>query len=76
MQFSTLVLVLATVVAPSAAEYICHTEAIFTYESDDTPSISTKAQEYLGSVMVDTFNEAYATKVIKDDVTTREQGNT
>ena len=76
MKFSTIVLALATVVAPSAAEYVCHTEAIFTYASDDTPSISTKAQEYLGSVMVDTFNEAYATKVIKDDVTTREQGNT
>ena len=76
MKFSTLVLALATVVVPSVAEYICHTEAIFPYESDDTPSISTKAQEFLGSVMVDTFNEAYATKVIKDNATTCEQGHT
>ena len=65
MKFSTIVLALATIVAaaPSAtAEYVCHTEAIFTYASEDTPSISTKAQEFLGSLMVDTFNEAYATE--------------
>ena len=73
MKFSTIVLALATVVAaaPSAtAEYVCHTEAIFTYASEATPSISTKAQEFLGSVMVDTFNEAYTTEVIKDDAPT------
>ena len=70
MKFSTIVLALATIVAaaPSAtAEYVCHTEAIFTYASDASPSVSIKAQEFLGSVMVDTFNEAYATQVIKDD---------
>jgi len=77
MKFSTIVLALATIVAPSAAEYVCHTEAIFTYASDDTPSISNEAQEFLGSVMVDTFNEAYAIEVINDDATaTRELGNT
>ena len=65
MKFSTIVLALATIVAaaPSAtAEYVCHTEAVFTYASEDTPSISTKAQEFLGSLMVDTFNAAYATE--------------
>jgi len=70
MKFSTIVLALATIVAaaPSTtAEYVCHTEAIFTYASEATPSISIKAQEFLGSVMVDTFNEAYATQVIKDN---------
>ena len=70
MKFSTIVLALATIVAaaPSTtADYVCHTEAIFTYASEATPSISIKAQEFLGSVMVDTFNEAYATQVIKDN---------
>ena len=77
MKFSTIVLALATVVAPSAAEYVCHIEAIFTYASDDTPFISNEAQEFLGSVMVDTFNEAYAIEVINDNATaTRELGNT
>merc|ERR1712086_673439 len=59
--------------ASATAKYVCHTETIFTYVSDATPSISTNAQEFLGSVMVDTFNEAYATKVIKDDANS---GNT
>ena len=31
----------------SAAKYVYHTEAIFMYASNDTPSISTKAQEFL-----------------------------
>merc|ERR1712086_669777 len=53
--------------ASATAKYVCHTETIFTYVSDATPSISTKAKEFLGSVMVDTFNEAYATP--HDEVT-------
>ena len=44
---SIIVLALATNITPSAAKYVYHTEAIFMYASNDTPSISTKAQEFL-----------------------------
>ena len=65
-----LVLALATIVESSiTAEYGCNTETVFTYSSDDTPSILKKAQEFLGSIMVDIFNEAYAKEVVcKDNV--------
>jgi len=68
MKFSTIVLALATtIVAPAAAaEYVCHTEAIFTYASEVTPSISTQAREFLGTIMVETFNEAYV--IPHDDI--------
>jgi hypothetical protein len=58
MKFSTIALALSAIVAPSAAEYVCHSDAFFTFETDTTPSAA--AQEFLGSALVITFNEAYA----------------
>ena len=44
-------------IAPSAAEYVCHVDSFFTFDSDTTPSAD--AQKFLGSVQVIAFNEAY-----------------
>ena len=57
MQFSTIALLLSAIIAPSAAEYVCHSDASFTYDADGMPSAA--AQKYLGSALVDAFNEAY-----------------
>ena len=68
MKFSTIALALATIfiaTSPSAllvsAEYVCHIDTFFTFDSDSdlTTTPSQTAQEFLRSVMVDTFNEAY-----------------
>ena len=58
MQFSTIALLLAALIAPSAAEYVCHSDASFNSDVDTMPSAA--AQKYLGSALVDAFNEAYA----------------
>jgi hypothetical protein len=58
MKFSTIVLALSAIVAPSAAEYVCHSDAFFTFDTDSTPSGA--AQKFLGSALVDAFNDAYA----------------
>ena len=78
MKFFNIVLVLvlafATIVASSiTAEYGCNTDTTFTFSSNDTPSISKKAQEFLGSIMVDMFNEAYAKEVVCKDNANRKQ---
>jgi hypothetical protein len=65
MKFSTIALALSTIVAPSMGEYVCHTDAFFTFDHDNaTPSKD--AQKFLGLAMVDAFNEAYASV---DDIT-------
>jgi hypothetical protein len=65
MKFSTIALALSTIVAPSMGEYVCHTDALFTFDHDNaTPSKD--AQKFLGNAMVDAFNEAYASV---DDIT-------
>jgi hypothetical protein len=64
MKFSTIALALSAIVAPSAAEYVCHTDTFFTFDADGTPSAA--AQKFLGSALVGAFNEAYASV---DDIT-------
>ena len=58
MKFSTIALLLSALIAPSAAEYVCHSDASFNSDVDSMPSAA--AQKYLGSALVDAFNEAYA----------------
>ena len=58
MKFSTIALLLSAIIAPSAAEYVCHSDASFNSDVDSMPSAA--AQKYLGSALVDAFNEAYA----------------
>ena len=64
MKFSTIALALSTIVAPSMGEYVCHSNAFFTFDATTTPSI--EAQKFLASSMVDAFNDAYASV---DDIT-------
>ena len=57
MKFSAIALLLTALIAPSAAEYVCHSDASFNSDVDSMPSPA--AQKYLGSALVDAFNEAY-----------------
>lgn len=56
--FTTAAIALATIAAQSAAEYVCHGDTFFTFDSNASPS--KEAQKFLGAIIIDTFNEAYA----------------